>query len=157
MSWLADRKITYQYKLPNGSIVHFKLPAADVAPPTIETEEGIAEYAGFEPDEVKQVNIVEYDKNGRKAVRIRGRNGEIQHISKTKLKYMKTGRIENQYTPEFQQRLEKSKQEQLLRDGSGKGKGTATQAKMEKLLKDMPDGEYVSDGSTVVSATAKKG
>lgn len=114
MSWLDDRKIVYRYQTESGTVFHLKLGATEDPPLTIESPEGVATYAGFEPDVVKQVNVVAYDKNGRQAYRIIDKTGKVSHISKSKYKYLKTGRVENCYTKEFQTHLEKTEQDQIL-------------------------------------------
>lgn len=153
MSWLDERDIFYRYKRPDGTIVHLKLSSKEESPAQFMCEDGVvAEYDGFEADQVKQTTITTYDKNGRLAVEIRGKNGEKQYVSKTKYNYMKTGRIENQYTPEFKERLQKSQQEQMLRSDVGPGKGKVSAVKRrerEKAFRDMPDGEYLSNGTDV--------
>lgn len=114
MSWLEDRKIVYRYKAGSGTVFHLELGATEDPPATIDSPEGVATYDGFEPDVVKQTNVVAYDQNGRLAYRIIDKSGKISHISKSKYKYLKTGRVENCYTKEFQQHLEKTEQEQML-------------------------------------------
>jgi hypothetical protein len=70
-------------------------------------------YAGFEPVKLGGETRVEFEKNGRKGVHIRKPDGDHQYISKTKLHYIKTGRIENQYTNSFKEYVAKKEQEQL--------------------------------------------
>lgn len=115
MSWLAERQILYRYVLPDGTVHHMKLSAAEEPPQVIEIDGVEAQYAGFEPDELKQTSVVAYDQNGRLAYRIKDKDGKIRHVSKTKHHYMKTGRIENQYTSSYREHLEKTEQEQMLR------------------------------------------
>jgi len=156
MSWLSERKCHYEYKCPDG---HTTIQTATVADEeemrhdTACAECGkSAQYAGSEIDDgdkLRQVSKVTYEQNGRKAIRIRGKNGEIQHISATKAHYMKTGRIEPQYTKEFQEKLVKEKAEQMLATEHNQRRATSTTAKFKEMLKDMPDGEYTSDGQNV--------
>lgn len=153
MSWLADRDIQYIYKMKDGSTRHLKLTAKDDPPSEHTFEDGeVGTYAGFEKEEVRQVNMVEYDQNGRKAVKIKDKDGKVSYLSKTKINYLKTGRIENQYTKAYQEHLQKTQQEQMLRGESRKSKGTVSRASLDEVLKNMPDGEYVSDGVNVMPA-----
>lgn len=153
MSWIADREIKYRYRMPDETLRLLILKADQDAPQEHTFEDGqVGVYCGFEPDVVQQTNIVEFDKNGRKAVRIRNPDGTVRHVSKTKLNYMKTGRIENEYTKEYREHLEKTKQEQLLRTEHNTRRAKVSTARPEDVLKNLPDGEYVSDGKTVVPA-----
>jgi hypothetical protein len=158
MSWINERTIQYQYKFTDGEIRLFELLAGSVPPEKMEDVDGsVGTYIGFLPDKINQQHGVEYDQNGRKAMRIRNKDGSITHISKTKLHYMKTGRIENQYTKAFQEKLQKEQQEQLLRSEQGRGRGSVQPASarrhdLEAKLGALPDGEYVSDGASVMPA-----
>lgn len=117
MSWLDDRDVVYRYKCPDGELLHLKLHVKDEVPPSInhpDKPDVVAEYAGFEPEEVKQVDVVAYDKNGRRAFRIRNKDGSVTHISRSKALYMKTGRVEPRYTPEYEAHLRKNNQEMML-------------------------------------------
>jgi hypothetical protein len=156
MSWINERTIKYQYKFPNGEVRLFELLAGSNPPESIEDVDGqTGIYAGFLPDKVNQQHNVEYDQNGRKAMRIRKKDGSVTHISKTKLHYMKTGRIENQYTKDFQEKLQKDQQEQLLRTEESRRRGTVVSATtrrvdLEEKLGSLPDGEYLSNGTDVI-------
>lgn len=157
MSWLNDRIIKHRYKLEDGSIRHVDLPASQDAAETLMFNDGaVGSYAGFEPDEVRQTNIIEYDQHGRKAVRIKDKDGKVTHMSKTKLNYIKTGRVENKYTKDYEAYLIKQKQAHMLRGEARKSRGTVTRAPLEDLVKSLPDGEYVSDGVNVVAAPKTK-
>lgn len=157
MGWLSDRDIKHRYKMPDGSIRHLVLSASAEASPAHTFGDFITGvYSGFEPDVVEQVTVIEYEQNGRKAVKVRNKDGSTRYVSKSKLNYLKTGRIENQYTKEYQDHLIKTKQTELLRSGVGKGKGKARKAN-EAMMKNLPDGEYVSDGTNVMPAPAGMG
>lgn len=152
MSWLADREILYRYKMKDGSIRHVKMSAADDAPKSHTFDDGaVGKYNGFEPEEIKQTHNVEYDQNGRKAMRTRDKNGNITNISQTKLHYMKTGRVEHQYTDEYKQHLMKTNQTQLLQTEHSRKRAKVTQKSFAEIVKDMPDGEYLSDGTNAVA------
>jgi hypothetical protein len=70
---------------------------------------------------------------------------------------MKTGRIENQYTPAYREQLQKEKQHQMLESDQRTKMGKASKGHLEDMLKDMPDGEYLSDGSQLMPAEAGVG
>lgn len=151
MSWIADRDIEYLYKIPSGEERILTMPASEDAPTEYTFEDGIiGVLRGFLPQEVRQTSIVEYDQNGRKAVRIRDKNGTIRHISKSKLHYIKTGKIENQYTDKFKAHITKTNQEQLLATEASRRRAAVTQVDPDTILKEkigqLPDGEYASDG-----------
>lgn len=154
MSWLDERTIKYRYKMEDGSIKHLELPVSEEAPKTRLFEHAIGRFAtgtydGFEPEVVEQINVVEFDKNGRKAVRITDKNGKVRYQSKSKLHWAKTGRIENKYTREYEEHLAKTKQEQLLRTEHSRKRATVSKASANDVLKNLPDGEYISDGTNV--------
>lgn len=155
MSWLSERTIRYRYKMADDSVRIVELPA-NFDPATTYTfdDNEVGSYAGFEPEEIRQTNVVEFEQNGRKAVRVRDAGGGVRHISKTKLHYMKTGRIENQYTKEFQDHLVKTKQEHMLRTEHSRKRAKVSTASAKDVLKNLPDGEYLSDGKNVIPAPA---
>lgn len=156
MSWINDIEHTWNFRCTAGCQEKTQIKSKkdsdymrDHAPDCGQCGAS-TEYAGFEPVKLGQTHNVEYEQNGRKAIRTRGKDGSIQHISKTKLHYMKTGRIENQYTKAYQDRIQKEAAE-----AQRKAKAMeATQAERRKYqdqiikeqIKNMPDGEYISDG-----------
>jgi hypothetical protein len=154
MSWLSDRIVRHKYKMEDGSIRIVELPASEDAEQelTFSDDQKVGSYAGFEPEEIRQTNIVEYDQHGRKAVRIKDKNGKVTHMSKTKLNYIKTGRVENKYTKSYEEQLMKQKMDFMLRGEARKSKGTISKAPLEDMVKNLPDGEYVSDGTNVMAA-----
>jgi hypothetical protein len=149
MSWLNDIQYDYLYKCAEHEFM-VGGPAGEM-PPTTACPQcgGEAQYMGFVPVELRQTTQVEFDQNGRKGMAIRGRDGSISYISKTKLHYMKTGKIENQYTPAYREHLEKTEQDQMLRTEHSRKRAKVTSA--ADMLKNMPDGEYLSDGTNVIA------
>lgn len=155
MSWLED--LSYEYIFQCMKCDHReKIKAKDrpEKPKHLCGEE--MEYLGFEPVKVKQTHAVEYDKNGRKAVAIRGKDGKMQYFSKTKLNYMKTGRVESQYTKEFQEALQKEEQKRVVQEQKAEA---ARRQKMDghfkQMVANLPEGEYVSDGVSVKPMKSK--
>jgi len=157
MSWLDDLEYNYRYKCTGcgEAIRRRSKEGTDVmrnkfvlCPDCGST----TEYEGFDAEPCKQTHRVEYEQNGRKAVAIRGKDGKMKYVSKTKLNYLKTGRSDGQYTKGYQEQIDKENQEQALRAAHEKGKGKVerlkTQKLMEEMVKDLPDGEYASDGVT---------
>jgi hypothetical protein len=59
----------------------------------------------MEPFESNVMTNVMYDNNGRLAYRFSYGKGNVSHMSKTKYDYKETGKIQNQYTPEFKKAL----------------------------------------------------
>ena len=57
-------------------------------------EDETYEYAGFDSTHVGQMSMVEYEKNGRKAYRIKDSSGRIRYIAKSKHEYLKHGEID---------------------------------------------------------------
>lgn len=149
MSWLNERIIKYRYKLADGRIKHLELSCTEEAPLTHVFDNDLGQYDGFEKEIVEQTNVVEYDQHGRKAVRIKDKDGNIRHQSLSKLHWAKTGRIENKYTPAYEEHLRKTQQEQLLRTEHNKKRARTSTPTAAELLKDLPDGEYISDGKSV--------
>jgi hypothetical protein len=157
MSWISDIEHTFNFKCEDKACGYTtKIKSKEDSeklrrdPPKCFKCGGVTSYGGFEPVKIGQTHNVEYEQNGRKAIRTRGKNGEIQHVSKTKMHYMKTGRIENQYTKAYQEKMQKEAAE-----AERKAKAMeASQAERRKhqdqvikeQIKNMPDGEYVSDG-----------
>lgn len=163
MSWLNDLKYNFRFRCESDHVTHIesKEGSDDMRKMTVFCEEcgKPTQYNGFEPIKVGQTHHVEYEQNGRKAVRTRDKDGNVSHISKTRLHYKKTGRIENQYTPAYQAHLEKTNQEQLLRTEHSRRKGSAKSASARQTLDEqigsLPDGEYVSDGSDFIAPAPK--
>lgn len=154
MNWLSE--LTYHYNFRCSKCDHQeKIKAKDRPPSPIHCESEM-NYLGFDPVKVKQTHAVEYDKNGRKAVAIRGKDGKMQYFSKTKLNYMKTGRVESQYTKEFQEALQKEEQKRVVQEQKAEA---ARRQKMDghfkSLVANLPEGEYVSDGVSVKPMKSK--
>jgi len=155
MSWLADRVIKHIYEGKEGRTTTVEFPAMQAAPGFYEDSETgeTMRHIGFEPDEVRQTQTVEYEQHGRKAVQVREKDGSIRHISKSKLHYLKTGKVKNFYTTAFEEKLKKqeddAKARNLLTEQENKRRAVVTDVRLKDLVKEMPDGEYVSDGHTV--------
>jgi len=150
----GEEVIHYRYRMEDESIRHLerKLKEGDAPEEYTFSDGAKGTYAGFEPRISKQTTMIEYDQNGRKAMRIQNKDGTVQHLSQTKINYMKTGRIENQYTKEYKNHLIKTQQEQLLRTEYNRRRGKVSRASLDDVIKNMPDGEYVSDGTNVMAA-----
>lgn len=159
--WLADLEYKFKFRCELGHITHV-VSKEDVD--VIREREVPCEhcnrsttYIGFEPQKIRQTAQVEYEQNGRKAVAIRNKDGEMQYVSQTKLHYQKTGQVENQYTKGYREHLEKTKQHELLRtEHLRKKRGKAStltdgQHAIENMVKDMPDGEYLASADGVVA------
>lgn len=155
---MAELEYTFIYKCKGEHITHIK--SKDGSDNMREKEvlcdecgEGTS-YAGFEPQKTGLTTKVEYEKNGRKAIAIRDKDGNMSYVSKTRLHYNKTGRIENQYSEGRKRQIVDRQVEDTLRSNYNKSKANVTQASaqkhMEEMVKNLPDGEYLSDGSEVV-------
>lgn len=152
MSWLEDLKYTYKYDCESCGHTSFSESESEVL--SCEECSKDALYSGFIPQKLGITTQVEYEQNGRKAMAIRGKDGEMSYVSKTRLNYQKTGRIENQYTDSYKNKLQEEQQYQMLKSDTAKGKGKATaQNHMEDMVKNLPDGEYLSDGEGIVGST----
>lgn len=149
----GEEVIHYRYKMPDETIRHLEMKSKEGdAPETYTFTDGVTgTYAGFEPRIAKVTTMIEYDQNGRKAMRIQNKDGTVQHLSQTKINYLKTGRIENQYTKGYKEHLIKTQQEQMLRSEHNKRRGKVSRASLDDIIKNMPDGEYVSDGTSVAA------
>jgi hypothetical protein len=159
MSWLNELEYKYRYKCKAcDAITRIRskegtdeMRAKAVDTPCSECGYG-TEYQGFDPEPLKQTHEVAFEQNGRKGIAIRGKDGKMKYISKTKRDYMKTGNSESQYTRAYKEKLEKENQEQMLRasreQGQGKAEKVQMQKHMEEMVKGMPDGEYTSDGTS---------
>lgn len=155
MEWLKalDRETVFKYESENGDTLSGTLEelGCDLKGgpgETVQVGENTYTYAGFEPRKLSIENRVEYDQNGRKAIQITRKNGERQYISQSKLHYMKTGRIQNQYTKEFEAHLVKTSQEQLLKTDQyiSKAKIIANKERETMIQKGVP-GHYIPEGS----------
>lgn len=154
MSWIDDLVYTFNFDcLKCGQREKIKAKDCPEAPTHCEIP---MSYGGFDPVKVKQTHAVEFDKNGRKAVAIRNKDGSLQYHSKTKLNYLKTGRVESQYTKEFQEALQKEEQKKLVQEQKAQ---TSRRQHMDRHFKQMvsklPEGEYVSDGVSVKPMKSK--
>ena len=147
MSWLGELERDCNYSCEAGHKLVVRLQNDVEAPDSIDCPEADclckSRYMGFEPIKLKQVNVVSYEKNGRVAYRIKDKGGKISHISKTKYVYLKTGRVENQYTPQYQEFLHKMQQERMMQGEAAKRPGGQVgHVSLEDELHDLPDGEY---------------
>lgn len=61
---------------------------------TISCDGLVYEYAGFEPAHVSTMSMVMFEKNGRKAYRIKDPSGKVRYIAKSKHEYLKHGYID---------------------------------------------------------------
>ena len=109
-----------------------------------------ATYAGFEPIKIGQKSEVFYEKNGRKAVAIRDRDGTMKYISETKRHYKKTGEVKQQFSRALETEIEKSVQREL--QAAQFTKKTKPYDPMAEAIKKLGDGEYVSDGKSFIRA-----
>ncbi|NDD05335.1 MAG: hypothetical protein EB078_10545 [Proteobacteria bacterium] len=150
MGWLQDLDYEYIYNCVGHEFL-MRGKAGDDMPRSAPcpTCGQTGQYAGFKPIQVKQTTEIEFDQNGRKAVAIKNKDGSTTYISKTKLHYMKTGRIENQYTRSYQEHLQKTQQDEMLRTEHSRKRANVSP------LKNLPDGEYVSDGVNFYRAPEK--
>jgi len=108
MGWLEDRQCSYKYTCDEGHLSVYQMPTSEQDYES--TRECLAcqktaAYSGFEPDEINMVGKVSFDQNGRKAYRISDGKGKVTYISQTKYKYMQTGKIEPQYTKEYESQI----------------------------------------------------
>lgn len=121
MSNMFDNiQIRYQYKCGKAHLTNvtqwMSAPDPDVKKVKC-GEKGCklsVEYIGFEPIKMNITEIVHYERNGRLAVRVTDKKGKVSHVSKSKLHYKKTGRIENQYSESYRQHLMKTDQQALM-------------------------------------------
>ena len=159
MSWLeelnADRKFNYRFE--DGTVVRGTLKELSALvgntvlgepEETISVDGETAVYAGFDAIPVRQRAIIEFEKNGRKAIAIKEADGTTRYVSKTKMNYQKTGRIENKYTDDYQEILDKQIQNELM---ANKYKAKQHDP-MKEAIKNLADGEYVSDGKNFYRA-----
>jgi hypothetical protein len=113
MGWLEDSERILRYRCPAGHDSHYAVKASEFNTdprPCLHCEQIqeniiLAEYQGMEPFESNVMTKVMYDKNGRLAYRFSDGKGNVSHMSKTKYDYKETGKIQNQYTPEFKKAL----------------------------------------------------
>lgn len=158
--WLAElnAKRIYNYKRENdeailsGTLAQFKqLTGVDVKGEhgeVIDLGKGeTARYAGFEPIKLGQSGSVVFEKNGRKAYMQRDADGNISYISATKMHYLKTGKIENQYSDDFQEVITKQVQAEIRNSQAEQADKT-----LQNAIKHLGDGEYVSDGKNFIQA-----
>lgn len=158
MSWITDLEYTFRYTCPNNhaTFINSKDGSDEMREKDVTCNEcnEKAKYAGFEPLRLGITTQVEYEQNGRKAMAIRDKDGNMSYVSKTRLNYQKTGRIENQYSEGYKRKLQDEKQEQLLKSEASKGNAKVSEASaqshMEEMVKSLPDGEYYSDGEEIV-------
>lgn len=155
MNWISDLSYNFEFKCPDN---HKTVVRAKVQPPPPACEEcqQTTQYVGFQAQKVKQTTVVEYDKNGRKAVAVRNKDGTMQYLSKTKLNYLKTGRVETQYTKEYQQAINKEEQKRVAKEQRAEASRRRTMdGHFKSLVSTLPDGEYVSDGVNVKPMKSK--
>jgi hypothetical protein len=160
MSWLDDlnANTVYNYKMENGTIVRgtakqlSELSGTTVhgdPGETISIEGVTASYAGFEPNKIHTRTAVEFEKNGRKALAIRERDGSMRYVSKTRAEFQKTGKVESKYSDAYQAEIEKNIQRELQ---AAQFQKKNQKDPMKEMLKNLADGEYVSDGVNFMRA-----
>lgn len=167
--WLADLNAdrVFNYRFEDGSVVSgtlkelndmYQFGVNGTTLLTGEPGEGFvtfdgrcAEYAGFEPVKLGQRSSVMYEKNGRKAYMQRDSNGNISYVSATKMHYLKTGKIENQYSSDYQAVIEKQVQAEVYNSQKQQADKSIHEA-----IKHLADGEYVSDGVNFIDADKYK-
>lgn len=160
MSWLDDLNATtvFKYSLEDGDTLEGTLQELahffGTEPKGVPGEELVtvdgkkACYAGFEANKIRQKSYVEFEQHGRKAVCITDEKGKKSYISKTKLHYLKTGKVEGQYSNAFKEASRKNEQQAVIAESRRHSKGPT----MKDLLKGLPDGEYMSNGRTFMNA-----
>lgn len=159
MSWLNEIRRNYKFRCTNeGCNAVLNSSGKAVTPDVIDKMDGsncvcpvchketTLRYAGFDNlDKIgmsHHVKMETYDQNGRKAVKIGN-----TYMSMSKYNYLETGKIKNEYTPDYQAHLEKEaeKNEYLLQTETNKRRAMvsqATQKELDKKISDLPDGEY---------------
>ena len=149
MSWLNDLIYEWKWVCKDG---HFNMIRAKERPedPFCEFCGGATEYTGFNPQKIGTKLVTTYEKHGRKAVRIRNKDGSLTHLSETKRIYQKTGRIESQYTKGYQEAQAKEEEKQKAREKAINENHSTRRQSMDhyfkQMVKELPDGEYTSDG-----------
>jgi hypothetical protein len=157
LSWLSDIRRYYRFTCSNCSSV-LNVGGAAVKPTIIDELDGkekycecckteaVFKYSGFKNiDKIGMTHHVKretYDQNGRKAVKIGN-----TYMSMSKYNYLETGKIKNEYTPEYETHLRKEEQknEYLLQTETNKRRAMvsqATQKELDRKISDLPDGEY---------------
>lgn len=167
-SWLSERTLNFRYEMEDGSIRHVQAKANETKdlPKVYRFEDGsTGEYKGHEPDPVQQKHVVEFEQNGRKAVRIRDQNGNLNHVAKSKLDYYKTGKVDSaaHMTKEYKEKVQEEQMKQMRKaEYERKKRGghvtpaSASEQKVEDKIAQLPDGEYLSDGKNVFPAPKQK-
>lgn len=158
MNWLAElnKERIFNYRSEDGSVIRgtisdlsviFSREIVGEPGEKFSHESHEYEYAGFDAIKSEQKSIVEFEKNGRKAVMIRNPDGSIDYHSKTKMHYAKTGKVEQQFSDEYQSHIDKQMQQQMIA-----AKYTPKQKDpLKEMIKNLPDGEYLSDGKSFKS------
>jgi hypothetical protein len=160
MSWLEDdfNNTVFNYKAEDGTkisgtVKHLsELTGAEVKgqPGEVIVLDGMeASYAGFEPSKIAIKTAVVFEKNGRKAVAMRDRDGKMSYVSQTKINYQRTGKVESVYTKDYEEIIEKNVQKELQQAQFTKKNQPDP---LKEMLKNLGDGEYVSDGVNFMRA-----
>jgi len=115
MSWLNDddRTLVFKYVCEDNHETLSEMLVSEqdyISPVECGACKKSAAYAGFLPMELKMVNKVAFDQNGRKAYKIKDGSGKTCYISQTKYKYMETGKIDPQYTNDYHEKLKKDEE-----------------------------------------------
>lgn len=159
-SWIDDMNAStiFNYKMEDGTVVSgttkqlSELTGTVVhgdPGETISIEGLTASYAGFEPNKIAIRTAVEFEKNGRKALAIREKDGSMRYVSKTRAEYQKTGKVESKYSDAYQAEIDKGVQKELQ---AAQFKKKTQPDPLKEMLKQLGDGEYVSDGVNFMRA-----
>ena len=125
MSWVGDIVRCFNYKCPDGHLEVLTMKSSEHGelkpkPEWCEECGQPLSYAGFSnvPASaggmpMKPPARLTYEQNGRKAVKVGN-----TYMSQTKWDYLETGKVENKYTPAFQEKLNKEKAAGARRDAA---------------------------------------
>jgi hypothetical protein len=160
-TWLSDvnDNIVYKFEAEDGStVLGTSKQLAGLSGSPVEGEPGEVitidgvefSYAGFKPIKLNQRSEVAFEKNGRKAVAIRDKDGSMRYVSETKRHFQKTGQIKQQFSRAMEVEIEKSVQREL--QAAQYHKKNKQSDPMSEAIKKLSDGEYVSDGKTFIRA-----
>jgi hypothetical protein len=155
MNWLEElsKERVFNYRSTDGSVISgtvsdlskiFSCEVIGEPGEIINHNDDQYSYAGFDPIKIQQKGVVEFEKNGRKAIMVRNTDGSVDYHSKTKMHYAKTGKIEQQFSDDYQAHLDKQFQNQLLAE---KYKPKQKDP-LKEMIKNLPEGEYLSDGKS---------
>lgn len=114
MSWLDELEYIHEYTCDSCGYVTSKKSHLKLDPlPECESCGCGTRYSGFQSMRLSIRTEVDYDQNGRKAVKVTNGDGSVTYMSKTKQQYLKNQTNKSQLTREYERHVQDQQENQF--------------------------------------------